>query len=192
MQTRFFIASSTKASSSHFNLKINMCAFSQLGKNNSAEAFFFANKSSVADSIVISQSDFSNNITDLFVMTEEKDNKGYYNAEQISFRNNSFRQHQGSILAVYRGGNDESTMGPLLRFTTNKLTGCNSQPGQPLIHLYGVQQSLLEKNQFTDCNYNAVLLKIEDVVKARHWLKGNKAGRSGAILKNEFTVESVK
>lgn len=192
VQVRHFIASSTKASSSHFNLKINQCTINGLGKNLPVQSFFFANKSSVADSIVIRQTIFPDNRADLVLMTEEKDNKGYYNAERIVFAGNTIRQLQGRILAVYRGGNDESTMGPLLEFTTNKLTGCNSQPGEPLIHLYGVQQSLMEKNQFTDCNYNEVLLKIEDIVKARHFLKNNKAGQSGVILKNEYTVETTK
>lgn len=192
VQTRFFITSSPKASSSHFNLKINKCTISQLGKNNPVEAVFFANKSSVADSVVIRQTVFSDNRTDLVLMTEEKDNKGYYNAEHIVISGNTIRQLQGRILSVYRGGNDESTMGPALRFTDNKLTGCNSQAGKPLIYLYGVQLSLLEKNHFTQCNNNEVLLKIEDVVKAKHLLKANKLTLSGSILKNEYTVESTK
>jgi poly(beta-D-mannuronate) lyase len=155
------------------------------------QSFFFANKSSVADSVVIRQTVFTNNRTDLIVMTEEKDNKGYYNAERIVFTGNTVRQLQGRILDVYRGGNDESTMGPALEFSQNKLEDCMSQPGEMLVHLYGVQQSIIANNSFTRCNENEILLKIEDIVKARHWLKGNNITRSGTVIKNNFTTESA-
>lgn len=189
VQARYFITSSIKASSSHFSLRINKCTITQLGKNNPVEAVFFANKSSVADSIVIRETVFSDNRTDLVLMTEEKDNKGYYNAEHIVFSGNNIRQLQGRILSVYRGGNDESTMGPSLKFTDNILNNCNSQPAAPLIHLYGVQQSLVAKNKFIHCNSNDILLTIEDIVKARHTLQENTIRLSGRVLKNEYTIE---
>lgn len=192
VQARHFIASSTKASAAHFNLKVNQCTITQLGKNSPVASFFFANKSSVADSVVIRKTVFTNNRADLVVMTEEKDNKGYYNAEQIVFAGNRIRQQQRRILAVYRGGNDESTMGPALTFSQNKLEDCRSLPGEVLVHIYGVQQSLLAYNSFTHCNENEVLLKIEDVVKARHWLKGNTITLSGTVIKNKYTTESGK
>lgn len=190
VQSVYFISSSKTAAASHFNLRINRCTFSQLGSRYPITSFFFAQKGSVADSVVIRKSVFSANQTDLIRMTAETDNKGYYNAEHIVFTGNTVNRHHGSILSVYRGGNDESTMGPSLNFTSNNLTDC--QPGTDgiLVHLYGVQQSLLANNVFNRCNEEGILLKIEDVVKARHQLKNNTSIRSGRFNTNKFTTGS--
>jgi poly(beta-D-mannuronate) lyase len=125
----------------------------------------------------------------LLHMTEEKDNKGYYNAEKIVISNNSITNLQGLLLAIYRGGNDESTMGPDLMFSNNRIKDSNSGSTTPLISLYGVQKSLLEKNQFSNCNPGMILITYEDVVRALHRLKNNQFSNSGSVRKNGFVRE---
>ncbi len=87
----------------------------------------------------------------LFNFSHELDKKGYYNVEKFFIDNNSITELKGQILATQRTGNDESTMGPNLSFSNNKLTDCKSD--EPLIHLYGTQVSSIANNSFT--NYNA-------------------------------------
>lgn len=146
----------------------------------------------VADSIIIRHCIFTDFTAGLLHMTEEKDNKGYYNAEKIVISGNTIANMQGLILAVYRGGNDESTMGPALTFSNNRMTDCSSGEPETLISLYGVQKSLLEKNQFTNCNNDKTLIIYEDVVRAMHLLKNNLFSKSGSIRKNEFVREENK
>lgn len=125
-------------------------------------------------------------------MSEEKDNKGYYNAEKIVISNNSITNMQGLLITIYRGGNDESTMGPDLTFSNNRIKNSNSDSSTPLISLYGVQKSLLEKNQFSNCNPDMILVNYQDVVRALHRLKNNQFINSGSMRKNEFVREENK
>ena len=141
----------------------------------------------VADSIVIYHSTFENNETDGFMMTEEKDNKGYYNAENILISRNAFIGQQGQLLNIYRGGNDESTLGPRLVFSSNHVV--NGSTNQPFISFTGVQYTHLVDNIFTNCNPGGVLIKYIDIVRARHMLEINKIDNSGSIEKNQFFTE---
>ena len=80
----------------------------------------------MADSIVINNNSFINNNCNFFSMKDEEENKGYYNAEKIIIRHNNFNSQNGTLLNVYRGGSDESTLGPNLTFSHNKLSNCNA------------------------------------------------------------------
>jgi poly(beta-D-mannuronate) lyase len=189
LQVSSFISSSKNASSRHFNLQLTNSQIINLGKQFTAVSLIFANKSIVGDSIIIRQCTFKDFKAGLLHMTEEKDNKGYYNAEKIVISNNSITNLQGLLLAIYRGGNDESTMGPDLMFSNNRIKDSNSGSTTPLISLYGVQKSLLEKNQFSNCNPGMILITYEDVVRALHRLKNNQFSNSGSVRKNEFVRE---
>jgi len=79
-------------------------------KNLSATSFFKAGKTSYADSIVVTGSTFINNKASLFNLTEEKENKGYYNVENMKLSGNRIENHIGSLLEIYRGGNDEKRL----------------------------------------------------------------------------------
>nr|HPH32571.1 chondroitinase-B domain-containing protein [Chitinophagaceae bacterium] len=192
LQVSSFISSSKAAPSAHYNLLLTNSQIKNLGKQFPAVSLIFANKSMVADSLIIRNCTFSNFNAGLLHMTEEKDNKGYYNAEKIVISNNSINNLQGALLAIYRGGNDESTMGPDLTFSNNRINNSNNGSTTPLIHLYGVQKSRMEKNQFINCNTGNILITYEDVVRAMHQLKNNQFINSGSVQKNEFVREENK
>jgi len=192
LQVSSFISSSKNAPSRHFNLLLTNSQFKNLGKQFPVVSLIFAKKSMVADSLIIRNCTFSDFIAGLLHMTEEKDNKGYYNAEKIVISGNTFSKLQGLLLAIYRGGNDESTMGPDLTFSNNRINNSHSVASTPLISLYGVQKSLMEKNQFSQCNPGGRLITYEDVVRAMHRLKNNQLINSGSIRKNEYVREENK
>ena len=50
-----------------------------------------------------------------FSLSDEKDNTGKYNAENIVFNNSIFTKFTQFVLDYYRGGNDESTLGGSLK-----------------------------------------------------------------------------
>jgi poly(beta-D-mannuronate) lyase len=151
-------------------------------------AIVMAPKSSYLDKITIQNSVFENNKAALLSLKDEDDNKGYYNAERIVVTNNSFTNHTGQLANIYRGGNDESTMGPIFTFSNNKMLNCTSNGA--LIELFGVQQSNVNNNVFTSSNIAGKTVAYTDNTKAFHYQKNNSTVNSGTIQENKFVINN--
>ncbi|MEO7310474.1 MAG: chondroitinase-B domain-containing protein [Chitinophagaceae bacterium] len=178
-----FITTDPSGSSAHSSFVMNKCNIKNL-----KGGFFEAAKSSVCDSVVVHQNSFTNTKGILFNFGNENDKKGYYNVEQLTVTGNAVVNHKEQILSMLRGGNDESTMGPLLIFRNNSIS--NAKSDQPLIYLYGVQKSFIEKNSFTNCNPDkGPLLEYMDAVRAAHVLRNNTITTSGPVLTNKFVTQ---
>ncbi|MCP9749463.1 chondroitinase-B domain-containing protein [Ferruginibacter sp. HRS2-29] len=177
-----FISSDLTGTSNHSNFNVINSKI-----KNSAGSFFTAAKSTMIDSIKVLNSSFENITGTIFDFSNENDKKGYYNVEKIRFSNNNFANNRGQLLTMLRGGNDESTMGPLLVFAGNKITNCSAS--QPLIQLYGTQVSFITGNKFTGSAKDAILIQYEDAVRAAHSLADNKIISSGKIITNKFVEE---
>ena len=149
-------------------------------------AIILAPKSSYLDNITIQNSVFENNKATLLSLKDEDDNKGYYNAERIVVTNNSFTNHTGQIATIYRGGTDESTMGPIFSFSNNKIVNCTANSA--LIELFGVQQSNVNNNLFTSSNKAGKTIAYTDNTKAFHYQKNNSTVNSGTIQENKFVI----
>ncbi len=147
-----------------------------------------APKSSYLDKITIQNSVFENNKAALLSLKDEDDNKGYYNAERIVVTNNSFTNHTGQLATIYRGGNDESTMGPIFTFSNNKMLNCTANGA--LIELFGVQQSNVNNNVFTSSNIAGKTVAYTDITKAFHYQKNNSSVNSGTIQENKFVINN--
>jgi len=179
-QAQRFITTDTSGSSSHSNIIIKNCRFL-----NFEGTFLYASKSTASDSIVIRNNLFSNNKGKLFDFYNENDKKGYYNVEQLIIEANRFEAQQGQLLTMLRGGNDESTMGPLLAFRNNKIDNCNSGT-ESLILLNGTQRSFIEKNNFNRSNTGGTSLEFTDAVRAVHTYQNNSISQSGKVIRNKF------
>ncbi len=178
-----FLSTDTSGSSSHTSIHVSGAAF-----RNYTGRFFNAAKSSVADSIIIRNNTFASNKGTLLDFSNETDKKGYYNVEKLVFNNNTVTDHQGQLLTMLRGGNDESTMGPTVYFNNNNIS--NSQSAKnPLIHFYGTQYSTVTNNSMTNTNPAGTVLLYEDVVKAKHLLQNNSVIGSGKIVTNQWEVK---
>ena len=183
VSAKTFITTDTSGSSNHSNLYINNCNVSNL-----SGGFFTAAKSVISDSIIINKCTFSNGNGVLFKFDNENDKKGYYNTEKLKITNSLFKDHKGQLLTMLRGGNDESTMGPVLIFSNNKISKSNTETDVALIHLYGTQYSLLEKNIFSNSNTGKSLIVYEDAVRANHLIRNNSITNSGRIVANKFVA----
>ncbi len=186
VNSSYFITSDTSENPNHYAFSCLNSIIDNYGSINSAIALFKASKSSVADSIIIQNTSFQNINSNLFILNDEQDNKGYYNVEKIKLQNNRFSNIKGAILDLYRGGNDESTMGPMLQFNQNVINNCNHS--QPLIMLHGVQQSNLYNNQFIHANNSSTCIKYVDIVRALHVQKDNQFVNSGSVIENKYVV----
>ncbi len=180
-----FISTDTTSPSNHTNFKMDNCS---IENNNST--FFYASKSAVCDSIIISKTTFKNSTGSIFNLAQEADKKGYYSVEKMSINNCFFDNNDGEILNIIRTGNDESTMGPQLFFTSNQIVSCsNNYSESALITLHGVQKSFVKNNTFTNSNGGKSLIKYTDEVRAVHVLQNNKSISSGTIQKNKNIIE---
>ena len=179
-----FISTDTSGSSNHSNFSMRNCHIENLNGN-----FLTAAKSSVSDSIIINNCTFKNGDGVLFSFTTEMDNRGYYNVEKLKITNNTISNYNGPILAMLRSGNDESTMGPQLVFSKNKINNCNTGQDGALINLAGTQYSVIEKNTFSNCNAGKIVLQYEDIVRAAHFYRQNKITGSGKNKLNKFVLD---
>jgi poly(beta-D-mannuronate) lyase len=177
-----FIAVTSDGSGIHNSIGITGCKIQGF----TGTAILMAPKSSYLDKITIQNCAFENNKATLLSLKDEDDNKGYYNAEKIVVTNNSFINHTGPLAVIYRGGNDESTMGPIFSFSANKIVNCSAN--EPLIGLFGVQQSTIENNMFTASNKSGNIISYTDNTKAFHYQKNNSVASSGAIQENKFVI----
>ncbi len=182
-----FIRTDTSGTSNHVNLVVRNCIFRNLFAGDGA--FFRASKSVVCDSIVVKNCRFENNYCQLLDFSNETDNKGYYNVEKLVFTDNVIVNHMGAVLHMLRGGNDESTMGPKLIFTGNKLQDCKNgiYNNGNMISLVGTQVSYIKNNQFARCYADSGnVIEYKDFVRAAHVLSGNKLVQSGGIVSDKF------
>ena len=182
-----FIITDSSGNSNHCNFSMINCSI-----NNCKGTFFSASLSNVSDSIVINNCNFKNGSGDIFTFMNEHDKKGYYNVEKLKITHCTFIDGKGQILAMLRSGKDESTMGPTLVFSNNTIQHSSTKNKMPLIYLYGIQKTLIEKNKFTDCNEGNTLIQYEDLVRATHILKTNSFSKSGAVHTDKFVVSEPK
>lgn len=184
LTAQHFIAVTRDGSGIHTNIQITASKI----LNFAGAAIILAPKSSYLDNITIQNSVFENNKATLLSLKDEDDNKGYYNAERIVVTNNSFTNHTGQIATIYRGGTDESTMGPIFSFSNNKIVNCTANSA--LIELFGVQQSKVNNNLFTSSNKAGKTIAYTDNTKAFHYQKNNSTVNSGTIQENKFVINN--
>ncbi len=181
LKTNQFIEADSSGTVMHFAININNCQFN----NYAGKSFLTTFRSAYADLISIKKTSF-NQCGNLFTLTDEKENKGYYNVEKMIIDQCNFNNNNGQILGLYRTGNDESTMGPKLLFTKNNIQNCNND--QALIHLMGVQQSLIAENHFNNANSNKITIQYNDNVRAKHEQQNNIFLNSGSVNENKFVI----
>jgi len=180
MKADKFITSDVNGSSGHSELVIKHCDITDATCD-----VFYAAKSTMLDSVIISNSSFSNIHGTVFNFNNEDDKKGYYNVEHLKINDCKFSNIHGQLLGLLRGGNDESTMGPLLQFTNNVISEASS-PDVALIRLNGTQRSFITGNTFKNAAKGNTLLEYIDAVRAMHVLSKNECNQAGAIVKNKF------
>ncbi len=108
-------------------------------------------KSTMADTISITNSTFSDVSGTILNLDKEFDDYGIYNAEYIEIRNSNFTNVQGALADVYRGGTDESTFGPHFLLADSELRnvgkGGKNKSGASIL-LHGVQVTSIQNNRF--------------------------------------------
>ncbi|AKM09433.1 hypothetical protein AB433_04660 [Croceicoccus naphthovorans] len=103
----------------------------------------------MADRVIVEHSEFVEFPGPILNAVEERDDEGRYNVEHAVVTGNRFRSVEGPVVALYRGGKDESTFGPSLIFVGNDLQRVgapNSDEQRHAIALHGVQSARISGN----------------------------------------------
>ena len=105
--------------------------------------FFKANAGTFADSIEILDSEFINITGAILQLNREVDDLGVYSVENLTISGNTFKDVKEEVVTIYRGGFDESTFGPMVTITDNKLSnvgkGSTHRSGASM-YFHGVQK----------------------------------------------------
>ena len=107
-----YIFVSGKEGAVNYSLHLNNCEIYDVKV--ASGAIFKAYKTSYADTIMIKNSILRDAYRGIS-LADEKDDIGKYNAETVIFENTVFSNIDQFALDYYRGGNDESTLGGLLK-----------------------------------------------------------------------------
>ena len=115
--------------------------------------FINPSKSSFADLIEISNSNFQNITGSVVLLNKENEDYGIYNAEYITIKNSLFKDIEGSIVNIYRGGTDESTFGPHLKILSSTIINAGNgkrNKSRSSLNIHGVQVTDIQNNTFED------------------------------------------
>lgn len=140
------IRSTPEPMNQHYSLYLNNCEFYDY--NESTFNAFRGSKSTMADSIVISNSLFRNMSGTAINLGEEKEDKGIYNAEYVVIKNCVFSSILGSAINIYRGGNDESTLGPFVTIDHCTFNEVENREQGTVVKLIGAQYAKVTNSVF--------------------------------------------
>ncbi|MFK8054829.1 MAG: chondroitinase-B domain-containing protein [Saprospiraceae bacterium] len=150
--TQYAFASLKEDMSSLYNLTLDNCEVSNF--NYILKAY----KYSFSENIRFTSSTFRD-CENGIELSEEIEDKGDYNAENITIADCSFDGIQKNVIDYYRGGYDESTVGGTL--TVSNSTFTNSGAGEKskvLLNTYGIINVHLTGNTFKNNNVKLVAL----------------------------------
>ncbi len=134
----------------NYKLFINNCEFTTLDINHSFDAIKVF-KNTVADTISITNSTFSNISGNVLSLDKEMGENGIFNAEFVILKNNIFKNIDGAVLNLVRDGKDESTFGPFLTFDHNVVINVGHgkrNKTKKAISLVGVQNANIKNSIF--------------------------------------------
>ncbi|MHA7941777.1 polysaccharide lyase 6 family protein [Formosa sp. 3Alg 14/1] len=146
------ISTSKKSMTENYKLFIDGCDFEDLIVNHSFDVLRVG-KGTFADTISIQNSKFKNITGHIAALDAETDDIGAYNAEYVIMKNNILTDVQGVALRLYRGGTDESTLGPFLEMENNVFNHVGfgkKNKYNAALSLYGVQSNRIENNIFNE------------------------------------------
>jgi poly(beta-D-mannuronate) lyase len=119
------VSTSKYSMNKNYKLFVKDCEVVNLDINHSFN-FLKIYRSTMADTILIENSNFKNITGSVLSMAEELEDLGMYNVEHLLMTNNKFEDVQGAVAYIYRGGTDESTYGPIVRVNDNELINCGN------------------------------------------------------------------
>ncbi|MBM1105779.1 alginate lyase [Aurantibacter crassamenti] len=141
-KTQYAFASLEHNMSSLYNLSVLDCEISDFNYVLKAYKYSFAEHIKFKSTTI-------KQCNNGLALSEETDDKGDYNAENILINNCRFEAVDKNVIDYYRGGYDESTVGGNLIVTNNTFTECGAKEEDGiLLNTYGIINVKLSGNKF--------------------------------------------
>jgi poly(beta-D-mannuronate) lyase len=174
-----FIRTSKQPTIEHYKLFVDGCSFLNLtdGRKHAFRAF----AGSFADSIVFTNCLFHDITGEVISIAAEKEDKGYYNAENIIFKNCVFNKILMGAIDIYRGGNDESTTGPFVTIDHCTFNNVGNTELGYAVRLYGVQFSTTTNCLFNNSGKSGRAVWYEDFGWTKNLISNTNLFNSGKI-----------
>ncbi|PWJ58456.1 poly(beta-D-mannuronate) lyase [Dyadobacter jejuensis] len=144
----------------HYNLFVEDCSFANLA--DSRKNAFRATKGTYADTVQFKNCQFYNISGDVLSLASEKDDKGIYNAEYVIIENCLFKNILTGALDLYRGGNDESTLGPFLTVDHCTFDAVGNVELGHVLKVMGVQCTDIRNSIFNNSGRAGRAIRYED------------------------------
>ncbi len=110
-------------------------------------------KSALANRVTVRNSSFSDITGTVVSAAAETEDFGQYNVEYLDIVDSNFANIGGPIADIYRGGRDESTFGPFVTISGNKMAGVGlsaTNGSGASVNLHGVQTANIARNQVAE------------------------------------------
>lgn len=136
----------------NYKLFVEDCDFINLDVNHSFNVLRVA-KNTMADSIVLRNCRFEKVSGSVLALDRETDDIGIYNAQSVVIKNCLFDNIGQEAILVYRGGSDESTLGPMVtieRCTFDEIGGDKRNGTASSVRLHGTQVVTINDCIFDD------------------------------------------
>ena len=144
------IASSAATPPVNFLLELDDVQVSDLAVNRAFDVIALG-KGALAERVTITNSRFADIAGRVLAGDAETDDLGRYNTEAVTVTGSDFARISGPLIALYRGGSDESTFGPRLVFENNQVADSGTRPitdPAAILMLTGVQDIRIVRNRF--------------------------------------------
>ncbi|MDR2511902.1 MAG: right-handed parallel beta-helix repeat-containing protein [Bacteroidales bacterium] len=174
--------------STSFSLNAIHCKFYNFGENKFSA--FRAIKGSFAEHITFDKCEFYNISGDALYFASQKEDDGTYNVENLIITNCYFHDILASGVNLYRGGSDESTAGPRLVFTNNKIERVDNREKGAAVRLVGVQNVLINNCEFIDSGRGGCFIRLDEASFDIINIKNIKRKNSGRIF--SFYKKSIQ
>ena len=171
------IRTSKQPAIEHYKLKVDRCVFTNLGGGRA----FTAYPATFADTIVFSNCFFNDVTGNVISLAAEKDDKGYYNVEHIYFKNCVFNKVLYGAIDVYRGGIDESSLGPFVTIDHCTFNNVGNAELGFAVRLHGVQYSDIRNTLFNNSGKSGRAVWFEDFGWTKNSIRSCNLYQSGRI-----------
>ena len=146
------ISTSKYSMNKNYSLVVENCEVKDLDKNHSFD-FLKAYKDTFADSIQIINTSMTNITGHIISLDMETEDRGIYNVENLKIVGSTFKDVEGAIANIYRGGTDESTFGPIVEISEVEVisggVGSRNKLGSSF-RFHGVQKLIVDDVNVTE------------------------------------------
>lgn len=145
------VVSTSRYSMTHnYQLFVRNCEVVDLDVNHTFD-FLKVYKNTFADTVLIENTNMANITGSVLSFDKEVEDLGIYNVENVVINKSTFKDVEGAVANIYRGGTDESTFGPIVRMSGNQFDnvgkGKRNKVGAS-IKFHGVQNAIVENSKW--------------------------------------------